>query len=310
MAQTTLDQTQGLLAFVRTVQTGSFSAAARSLGAAPSAISKAVARLERRLGTRLLQRSTRALVLTQEGSDYFDRIEPLLRALDEAGDVARGTDEVQGVLKVSAPADLGRALALPIARDFVPRHPALRVEFSVTDRPVDLIREGVDVGIRVGQVEDDKLNARALARVPLVLVASPGYLASREPITSALDLSRQAHVRYLLHGRPQPIVLADGQRIETVPAFDTDSGDILRTAALSGLGIAQILEWSIREDLREGRLQAVAPSLAMPSLQIHALHAFGRHTPVRVRRFIDFLLTWFEAMAEVLPPGVACRHKE
>jgi DNA-binding transcriptional LysR family regulator len=297
MAMTTLDQTQGLLAFVRSVQTGSFSAAARTLGAAPSAVSKAVARLEKRLGVRLLQRSTRQLILTQEGGAYFESIEPLLRALDEAGDLVRAVDDVQGVLRVSAPADLGRTLALPIVRDFAPRHPALHLEFSATDRPVDLIREGIDVAIRVGAVEDDGLNARLLSRIPLVLVASPSYVAARGQPASVEELSRHAHLRYVLNGRPQAIVLADGRKIEPTPVFDTDSGDVLRTAALNGLGVAQILDWSVREDLRNGRLLPLAPELPMPSVPVHALHAFGRHTPARARRFIDFLVAWFESMA-------------
>lgn len=297
MVMPTPDQTQGLLAFVRSVQMGSFSAAARALGATPSAVSKAVGRLEKRLGVRLLQRTTRALIPTQEGGAFFERVAPLLRALDEAGEAVRAVDTVQGALRVSAPAVLGRVLALPILREFAPRHPALHLDFSVTDRPVDLIREGIDVAIRVGEVEDDRLNARLLARMSLVLVASPGYLSAHGRPTSVDELSRHAHLRYVLNGRPQPIVLGDGRQLEPTPVFDTDSGDVLRTAALSGLGVAQILAWSVREDLSEGRLLQAAPELPMPSVPVHALHAFGRHTPARVRRFIDFLVEWFDGTA-------------
>lgn len=297
MVMAPADQTQGLLAWVRTVQSGSFSAAARALGVAPSAVSKAVSRLERRLGVKLLQRTTRSLTLTQEGSVYYERVEPLLRALDEAGDLVRAAGMLTGTLRVSAPSELGRALASPLATDFMPRHPGLHLDFRATDRPVSLVREGVDVAIRVGAVEDGELNARLLTRLPLMLVASPAYLARRGRPTSVAELSGHAHVRYMLNGQAQPVVLEDGRRLALPPALDTDSGDVLRSAALAGLGLVQILASSVREDLRAQTLVPVMPGLPMPSVPVHALHAFGLHTPARVRLFIDFLVGYFEHTA-------------
>lgn len=290
---TALDHSPGLLAFVKTVQAGSFSAAARVLGLAPSAVSKNVARLEARLGVRLFQRSTRTLTLTHEGTAYFERIEPLLRALDEASDAVRSPMSPQGLLRVSLPTVIGRSLAQPITQRFVARYPELKLELSVTDRHVDLIREGCDVAVRIGPAADSELNARLLTEVPLVLVASPAYLAARGEPDSVAQLSRHAHVRYVHGGRPYPIRLPEGEVLVPDGVLDTDSGDVLRIAALSGVGIVQILRSAVHDDLERGELLQVLPQLALPLVPIHALHAYGRHTPTRARLFIDFLVECF-----------------
>lgn len=288
-----VEQPPGLTAFVRSVQAGSFTAASRQLKTAPSAVSKNVARLEARLGVRLFQRSTRTLTLTREGEAYFERIEPLLRALDEASDAVRSPVAAKGLLRVSAPTVISHSLAVPITRRFVADHPLLKLEFSVTDRNVDLIREGYDVAIRVGRVSDSDLNARLLAEVPLVLVASPAYLAARGTPDSIQALSEHAHVRFLQDGRPFPILLADAPDLLVDSVLDTDSGDVLRIAALQGAGIVQLLCSAVQDDLARGELVAVLPKLRQPLVPIHALHAFGRHTPTRVRLFIDFLVACF-----------------
>jgi DNA-binding transcriptional LysR family regulator len=293
---TSLDPIQGLPAFVRTVQAGSFSAAARLLGSKPSAISKSVARLERRLGVRLLQRSTRSLTLTREGASYYDRVEPLLRALDEAGDVIQSPATAQGLLRVTAPAEVGRSLAEPITKVFVPRHPRLRLELSVSDRHAELVREGLDVAIRVGEVADSDLNARRLATVPMALVASPAYLAARGIPQTVSSLREHAHVRYVQGGQPYPIRFCDGEVLTPDGVLDTDAGDVLRIAALNGLGIIQVLRSSVQDDIDRGRLVVVLPERELPNVPIHALHAFGRHTPARARLLIDFLVEHFESL--------------
>ena len=135
-----LDHAPGLVAFASAVEAGSFSAAARTLGTSPSAVSKSVARLEQRFGVRLFQRSTRVLSLTQEGAAYYERIAPLLRALDEASDAMQPAGIAQGVLRITAPGDLGRILLEPVVGKFLPGHPELKLEMSLADRHVDLIR--------------------------------------------------------------------------------------------------------------------------------------------------------------------------
>ena len=291
-----LDQTLGLNAFVRAVEARSFSGAARALNTSPSAISKSVARLEARFGVRLFQRSTRSLTLTREGAAFFERVAPLLRDLDEACDLLRPAATAQGLLRVTAPGDLGRVLMDPVTRHFLPRHRGLRLELSLTDRHVELIREGFDIALRVGEVKDSDLNSRLLASLPLVLAASPAYLAARGMPQSAEELLSHDPVRYMLGGNPFPIRLADGRSFTPPGVLDADSGVATRVAALNGLGIVQMLRFAIQDDLAAGRLMPVLPALALPQVPVHALHAFGRHAPARVRLFIEFLAAQLAAI--------------
>src|SRR4030081_1327975 len=137
-----LEKTTGLVAFVRTVDAGSFSAASRLIGSSQSAVSKSVARLEHRLGVRLIQRSTRTLSLTTEGQAYYERVAPLLRAIDDAEDLVQAASEAKGLLRVSAPQEFGRMLIASWAPEFLARHPGVKLELNVTDRNVDIIRAG------------------------------------------------------------------------------------------------------------------------------------------------------------------------
>jgi len=151
---TILEKTAGLVAFVRTVDSGSFSGAGRFIGSSPSAVSKSVARLERRLGVRLLQRSTRTLSLTTEGAAYYERVAPLLRAIEDAEDIVQMADNARGLLRVTAAVFVGRTLIGAWAKALLARHPNVKLELSVTDRRVDLIREGFDVAVRIGELLD------------------------------------------------------------------------------------------------------------------------------------------------------------
>jgi DNA-binding transcriptional LysR family regulator len=285
-----LDHAPGLIAFSSAVEAGSFSGAARALGTSPSAVSKSVARLEQRFGVRLFQRSTRVLSLTQEGAAYYARIAPLLRALDEASDVMQPAATAQGMLRVTAPGDLGRILLEPVVGRFLPLHPGLKLEMSLADRHVDLIREGYDIAIRAGQAADSDLSARHLAELPLVLVASPAYLARRGMPNSIDALRAHAHVRYMLGGKPFPIRFADGAVLNPESGvFDTDNSVALRIAALGDLGVIQVLRLFVQADIDAGRLVCVLPQKPLPLVSVSALHGFGRQAPVRARLFIEFL---------------------
>jgi len=290
-----VDTSAGLAAFVRTIETGSFSDAARLLGASPSAVSKSVARLEARLGVRLIQRSTRTLALTAEGALYFERVAPLIQALADAEQALRTPDDVSGLLRVAAPSDLGRTVFAGWAERFARAHPRLKLELGIADRQVDLIREGYDVAIRVGALLDNRLTARRLTTLQPVLVAAPAYLARRgQPATQA-DLAEHACLRYLTPAGPFPWTWADGSSLVPDGPFDTNDGVVLRQAALSGAGIAQLARIAVADDLAAGRLDIVLPRLPMPGLEVHALHAYGRQAPQRVRLFIAFLQQQFAA---------------
>jgi DNA-binding transcriptional LysR family regulator len=292
---TILEKTAGLVAFVRTIDAGSFSNASRLIGASPSAVSKSVARLERRLGVRLIQRSTRTLSLTAEGAAYYERVAPLLRAIEDAEDVVQMADTAHGLLRVTVPVFLGRTLIAAWAEGFVARHPNVKLELSLSDRHVDLIREGYDVAVRIGALEDTGLVGRFLADLKMMLVASPKYLERRGVPGSIGDLRRHACLRYLLAGRPYPFSFADGTTIMPDGPLDADDGLALRQAVLEGAGISQLPRFAIADDLAAGRLITILPDLAMPSIPVHVLHAFGRQLPVRARLFIDFLVEQIRA---------------
>ena len=287
---TILEKTTGLVAFVRTVDAGSFSAASRLIGSSQSAVSKSVARLERRLGVRLIQRSTRMLSLTAEGTAYYERVAPLLRAIEEAEDVVQVAAEAKGLLRVSAPQEFGRLLIASWAPEFLARHPGVKLELNVTDRNVDIIREGYDLAIRMGALRDTELISRKLADLHWILVASPAYLEKRGRPETIEDLRSHSCVRYLTAGRPWPFEFASGESVVPDGQFDTDDSGSIRQAALNAAGIAYQLRMTVTDYLKEGRLVEVLPHLAMPALPAYALHAFGRQLPIRGRLFIDFLV--------------------
>jgi DNA-binding transcriptional LysR family regulator len=290
-----VDTSAGLAAFVRTIETGSFSDAARLLGASPSAVSKSVARLEARLGVRLIQRSTRTLALTAEGALYFERVAPLIQALADAEQALRTPADVSGLLRVAAPSDLGRTVFAGWAERFARAHPRLKLELGIADRQVDLIREGYDVAIRVGALLDNRLTARRLTVLQPVLVAAPAYLARRGQPAERADLAEHACLRYLTPAGPFPWTWADGSSLVPDGPFDTNDGVVLRQAALAGAGIAKLARIAVADDLAAGRLDIVLPHLPMPGLEVHALHAYGRQAPQRVRLFIAFLQKQFAA---------------
>jgi DNA-binding transcriptional LysR family regulator len=283
------DPMQGLTAFVRVVEAGSFTAGARLLETTPSAISKSMVRLERRLGVRLIHRSTRSMALTAEGQAYFARVAPLIHAVEDAAEALDPDSVVKGTLKVSMPGEIGRALLEPVTRDFQPRFPDLRIEASLSDRHIDLIREGFDIVIRAGKLEDNELIARPLGRLPLVLVASPAYLDRHGHPASVEALGQHTHVRYRLSGAPFPLQLSGGESM-ALPAgvFDADDGEACRTAAKNDLGILQILHRTVLKDLAEGRLHLVLPNVALTPVPVFALHSYSRAVPARLRHFLDF----------------------
>lgn len=284
-----IEPVTGLIAFVRAAEAGSFSAAARLAGTTPSAVSKSVERLEQRLGVKLFLRSTRSLALTVDGTAYYERVAPVLRALGEASDALSGADGAAGLLRVSLPDILAPTLVRELVAGFVDRYPHIKLEISVTDRHVDLVREGFDVAIRAGEVDRVDWMVRRIATLPLVLVAAPDWLNKAGYPATRDELLRAAHIRYRLGSSAYPIRFADGAELLPDGALDTDSGQAMRIAALAGIGIAQLLRIAVADDLAAGRLVEVLPRDPLIPVSVQALHAFGRLPPHRVRLFTDFL---------------------
>ncbi|WP_394846055.1 LysR family transcriptional regulator [Pendulispora brunnea] len=287
------DPLAGLSAFVRSVEAGSFSAAARMLGATPSAVSKAVARLEAEVGVRLLHRTTRAVHLTPEGQALYERGS---RIVLEACDVRKELSEATGVrgpLRVTAPVDLGQPWLAPRIVEFLERFPDVRVELSLTNRFVDLVEERFDVGLRLGPVRDPRLVRRKLGPTGAIVCASPAYLRKRGTPRRLDDLAHHATLAYTRNGKSTPWRFVD-RDVDVQPGpFGSDDNVALLTAALAGLGIARLPTYVAAPEIERGRLRVLFPDRLMQGPTASVIYPEQRYPLARLRAFIDFISTAF-----------------
>lgn len=288
-----MDQLSAMRAFVRVVQTGSFSAVGRELNTTQATISKKVASLEAKLGVKLLTRSSRDVSLTQAGTDYYEQTVVMLSELDEVE--ARVRSQVatpQGTLRVTAPVAFGRLVLAPLIGEFLERYPDIKVDMSLGDRHVDLIAEGVDVAIRARKLEDSSLVARHLFENPMLLVASPSYLELHGEPREPADLKRHHCIVYsLLRTGNNWHFTYQGKEI-SVPVtgdFQSDSGDTNLEVVLSGLGITALPIWMVEEHLQSGRLVQLLTDYKADQIPFNAIYPQNRYVPLKVRCFVDFL---------------------
>jgi len=286
---TLLNQSAGLIAFVRVVEAGSFSEAARNTGTTPSAISKAIRRLEGELGAQLFRRSTRTLSLTPDGQAFFDRVAPPLRDIEDSADAIRPGGGAHGRLRVSMPSELGRLLMGPITTKFLAMYPQLDLDLALSDRQVDVIGEGYDLVFRVGTTVESELKMRTLAQLEMALVASPALLLQTGEPRSIQELRELPFVRYLLAGRTLPLTFTNGITITPRGRIGLDTGFGLRAAALNGMGVAHLMKCTVQADLDRGDLVQLMPRQRLPSLPLLTLHAFGKLTPARVKLLSGFV---------------------
>jgi DNA-binding transcriptional LysR family regulator len=284
-------------AFVRVVQTGSFSAAAREANTSQATISKRVAALETQLGVRLMMRTSRDRSLTEAGTAFYDKCVVILAELEEAESNARSQVVLpRGVLRVTAAFPLGRLLIAPLLADFLSRYPEIELDLALTDAHIDLTGAGVDLAIRAQQLPDSAMAARKLFENPMFLVASPSYLEKhgvpRKP-EQLIDhncivysqLSTRSVWHFLHEGEPVPVQVNGN--------LSSDSGDTILMAAADGLGFAVLPYWMIHSYLDAGQLQVVMPDFQPPALPVHAVYPQSRYLPLKVRCFIDFLIEKF-----------------
>ena len=278
-----------VLTFARVVRAGSFTAAARELGVQKSSVSRRVSALEEHLGARLLQRTTRALRLTDEGRVFYDHCQRALAELEDAEEALSGMGaRPRGLLRITAPLSFG--FLGPIVAAFLRRWPEVEVELVCTDRVVDLVEEGFDVAIRAGKLPDSSLIARRVGSLPRFLVASPSYLRRKRPPRSPADLA--AHDCVSFGARRSPWLLqSDGASIEVAVASRllVNDYDLLRQTIVAGLGIGLIPEPDCLEPLADGRLKRVLPAWTGVETPIHAVYPSLRHLSSKVKAFIDHL---------------------
>ncbi|WP_063533963.1 LysR family transcriptional regulator [Burkholderia sp. MSMB1589WGS] len=296
---TRLNHLQGMLAFVHAVSAGSFTAAAARMGVSKSAVGKSVAKLEAQLGVRLFDRTTRSLGLTTEGSLYYASCAKILDELAHAESaLAHRRQQASGPLRVSLPVSFGRRWVLPVLLDVAERHPLLRLDLSFTDRPVDLVDEGIDLAVRIGDPGDSaSLACRGLGRQRSVPGASPAYFARRGRPRTPEQLREHDCIVFARDGRVAPWLLADdnGSPLAAAvrAAHTIGHGDALLDAAVAGLGIAYLSTWLAADALRAGRLETVLAERAVDDMPINVLWPHSRALAPKVRVTVDALVGRF-----------------
>jgi len=288
-----MDKVQQMSSFVAVVDAGSFVAAAAALGQSKAAVSRHVGELEQRLGTRLLQRTTRRLSLTAEGQAFLARCRELLNAIDEAeSELSSASAEPGGLIRINAPLTYGVLRLAPLWGRFMDLNPKVTLDVTLTDRVVDLIEEGYDLAIRISTLARSTLVSRKLAATRLLLCASPAYL-NRHGIPLRLqDLAAHRVIAYTYLSTHDEWQFSGPQGSETVrvtPCLHTNNGDTCRLAALNDQGIVLQPDFLVGEDLRRGALIELLPQYRALELGIYAVYPTRKYLPLKIRRLVDFL---------------------
>lgn len=299
------DSFDELRTFVRVVEAGGFSGAARTLGISTAMVSKHIAALESRLGARLLDRNTRRTAPTESGSRYYERCVEILRALSEAdAELTERSGTVRGNVRVSVPVELATLHVAERLPRLLERHPHLSVTLLATNRMVDLVEEGVDVAVRIVRDYDASLAARPLGVTRLLLVAAPAFLAREGTPMDVAEVERRPA---LVFGDPSPWLefpWTAGERtgvLRLSPRLVTSSTDVIRKAAIGGAGIAVLPTMIGGEDLRKKALVRLLPKVDFGCMRIFAVYPHRRHLPAKVRAFVDFLADCFGGNARADP---------
>lgn len=285
--------------FVAVAESGSFTLAAESLHITPSAVSKLIGRLEDRLGTRLLQRTTRRVSLTAEGSAYFEQVRGILAEIDAVEASVGGAEaEPRGLLRINVAHGFGMSQIVPLVPDFLARYPKVEVRLTFADHLVDLVAEGDDIGIRLGTPGDESLIARKLADYTRMICAAPAYLERHGRPRNVEDLAQHraimsSNVDVLNHW---PLRHADGhiERVFMQGIAHSNSGDALYELTKAGLGLSYTADYLAFRDIREGTIMTVLDDLLVPQVwPIYAVYPARKHLAAKVRAFVDFLVESF-----------------
>jgi LysR family transcriptional regulator, regulator for bpeEF and oprC len=292
-----MDQLDVVRLFVRIAETGSFSRAARAEGVGQPTASKQVARLEERLGARLLQRTSRSLSLTEEGQAYYEACVRLIGEFEAAESaIGRGRASPTGVIRAALSAGFGRMYVVPRLPEFFGRYPHLAVDLDISERHVNLIEDGLDVAIRIGFLADSTLLARRIGSMSVMTAASPDYLTRFGEPKEPADLERHAAVVFMSGGVPR---LWDFKNpsgaiaIQPKGRVRTNDAEHIRAAVRAGLGIAHNASWLFAPDVASGAVQPLLQDFAPDPYPIHAVYPGGRIVAGKVKVFVDFLAEIF-----------------
>ena len=287
------DRLQELGVFVRAAESGSFSRAARDLGLSQPSVSRLVGNLEARLGVTLLLRTTRRITVTDAGALFLDRAREILAGLEDAEDAARGVDSLRGIIRLALPVVYGTREIIPRLARFLAAHPLLQVEMAVADTRQDLVAEGADVAIRLGDLGDSGFGARKLTTLERILVASPAYLKARGTPKTPADLaSHDCIFGPGNFGRDSWSFTRNGAGIsvDVRGRIHTNSGPGVFASALAGLGIAMASTVMFEAELKAGSLIPLLRPWKLSPVEVHAVFPAGPRPSAKVRALVDFLV--------------------
>jgi DNA-binding transcriptional LysR family regulator len=292
-----MDRLASMETFVRVVETGSFSGAARQLRVGQPAVSKSVAQLEDYLGVKLLTRSTRGLTPTEAGLGYLERARRALEEAAEAELAARGAGAgLKGRLRVCAAVTFARIHLIPLLPEFLAQNPELDLEIVLDDRQVDLVQEGIDVALRMGKLMDSGLTARRIARCKRLVLGTPVYFDRAGTPTSPSELGKHQAIVYLQEGSVWSFQRASSELAITVKSrLRVTSAEGVRAAVLADAGLAIASEWMFSPELQSGAVRAVLSEWSLPPLDLWAVLPTGRAATAKARSFVDFFEHTFNA---------------
>lgn len=287
-----MDRFHQLEVFVAVADAGSFTKASTRLNMSPPAVTRAIAALEERIGVRLLYRTTRSLSITEDGLRFLESARRLVSELNAAEKEAGGqVAELQGHLSVTTSVTLGRSIFADIVREFLNQNQQMRVSLILLDRVVNLVEEGIDVAIRIGELADSSHVARRAGFVRRLLVASPDYLKSRGTPIVPSDLKHHSIIAFtgLMPNREWKYQDGDGLgRVQLAPQFEINDGPAAIRSALNSEGITIALSYMVKDQIEDGRLQVVLDSYGLPAVPVHLVYPHSRLLAPKIRHFIDF----------------------
>lgn len=299
-----MDRLTAMQTFVRVVESGSFSAVARETQTTQSAVSKQVAALERALGARLLSRTTRALALTEDGERYFEQARRLVAEIAEAENGLRqGEQQLSGWLRVAASVGFGRLKLMPLVKTFLMEHPSVKIDLRLNDGFIDLVEQGIDVAVRIGELDDSTLVAKRIGTTKRALIASRQYLRS---LPKGLNTPRVPEDLLQLNcivytelasqnawtftaGPGAPVEVGTVVTIRAQGNLQTNSSEVVRASVLSGMGVGFSPTWLFEDEMAQGDLQVLLPDWPTPPLPVHLVSPSQRRQSAKVRAFADHL---------------------
>jgi len=294
-----MDLFQAMRMFVKVAEAGSFSGAARALDTSNPSVTRHIADLEAYIGARLFNRSTRRLSLTEAGSNYLERCQQVLLDIDNAVlEAGMSAANPTGTLRMTVPMSFAVNHLGRILPEYMRRYPDVKLDISLSDRVVNLVDEGYDLGIRIGRIEDSSLIARKIAPARLILCAAPAYLEKYGTPRVPQDIERQQHtcLRYSYANSPDVWTFIKAGKTHSVKlsgSINANNGDILREAAVGGMGLIMQPSFIVGNDIRDKKLIHLLPDYVPPASMIQAVYASRQHLSAKVRTFVDYLIEQF-----------------